>query len=61
MIEYKVSSACNLGNCVAVGMAPDGRIALADTKTGQAPLLFTESEWVAFCDGVRRGEFDSIR
>lgn len=58
MTEYRVSSFCNLGNCVAVGRAPDGLIAMSDTKTDQAPLLFTEAEWAAFCAGVRRGEFD---
>lgn len=60
MIEYRVSSFCNLGNCVAVGLAPDGRVAVADTKTDQDPLLFTTDEWTAFCDGVRRGEFEDL-
>lgn len=60
MIEYRVSSFCNLGNCVAVGMAPDGRVAVADTKTEQAPLLFSGPEWAAFCDGVRLGDFDHL-
>ncbi|MDN5915498.1 MAG: DUF397 domain-containing protein [Pseudonocardia sp.] len=60
MIDYRVSSYCHLGNCVAVGAAPGGGIAIADTKTDQAPLVFTGTEWAAFCEGVRRGEFDDL-
>ncbi|MET0187956.1 MAG: DUF397 domain-containing protein [Pseudonocardia sediminis] len=60
MIDYRVSSFCHLGNCVAVGATPDGAIAVADTKTDEAPLLFTREEWTAFCDGVRRGDFDDL-
>ena len=60
MIDYRVSSYCHLGNCVAVGVAPDGGIAVADTKTDQAPLVFTSAEWASFCDGIRRGDFDDV-
>lgn len=60
MIDYRGSSYCHLGNCVAVGATPEGGIAVADTKTDQPPLLFTRAEWAAFCDAVRRGEADDL-
>jgi hypothetical protein len=59
MIEYKVSSFCSLGNCVEVGLAPDGDIAVRDSKVpAVAPLRFTPEEWRDFVAGVRAGEFD---
>lgn len=59
MIDYKVSSFCSLGNCVEVGVAPDGAIAVRDSKAPEVgPLLFTPEEWRSFVAGVRNGEFD---
>ncbi len=59
MIEYRTSSSCTYGNCVAVGVGPDGRVAVRDTKDPGGPeLLFTPEEWAAFTAGVRNGEFD---
>ncbi|GAA4543552.1 DUF397 domain-containing protein [Pseudonocardia xishanensis] len=58
MIEYRVSSFCSAGNCVAVGRTAEG-YAVADTKDGSArPLEFTVDEWAAFVAGVKNGEFD---
>jgi hypothetical protein len=47
-------------NCVEIGFAADGRVALRDTEMdGHGPLLvFRADEWSAFLDGVRSGEFD---
>lgn len=49
-------------NCVEVGFADDGIIGVRDTKQqGRGPILeFFPSEWEAFVEGVRRGEFDAI-
>jgi hypothetical protein len=59
VIDYKVSSFCSLGNCVEVGVAPDGGIAVRDGKSPETlPLLFTTQEWRDFVAGVRAGEFD---
>jgi hypothetical protein len=34
-------------------------VAVRDTKDRAGPvLIFTNDEWSAFIDGVRRGEFD---
>ncbi len=49
------------GDCVEVAILPGGRIGVRDSKDAEGPVLrFTSSEWTAFIDGVRNGEFDSI-
>jgi hypothetical protein len=59
VIEYRVSSFCSAGNCVAVGRTPEGGFAVLDTKEpGQSALRFTAEEWAAFVAGVKNGEFD---
>jgi hypothetical protein len=49
-------------NCVEVGFAEDGSVAIRDTKQhGEGPILeFFPSEWEAFLGGIRRGEFDHL-
>lgn len=60
MIEYRTSSFCNFGGCVEVGLAPDGSVAVRDSKDPEraATLVFDRAEWTAFVRGVRAGEFD---
>jgi Domain of unknown function (DUF397) len=60
VIEFKVSSFCNFGDCVEVGAAPDGSVIVRDTKDGDrtTALEFTRDEWLAFVQGVKAGEFD---
>lgn len=62
MIEYRISSFCNLGNCVEVGQAPDGSVVVRDTKDAgrSQSLTFTRDEWLAFLAGARAGEFDPV-
>ncbi|WP_433304972.1 DUF397 domain-containing protein [Actinoplanes sp. CA-030573] len=48
------------GNCVEVATNLPGIVAVRDTKdqgTGPA-LIFTPTEWNAFVDGIKDGEFD---
>jgi Domain of unknown function (DUF397) len=47
-------------NCVEVGFAADGRVAVRDTEMdGHGPMLvFLPGEWEAFLGGVRHGEFE---
>lgn len=46
------------GNCVEVADLPDGSRAVRHSKDPTGPaLIFTPSEWVAFCAGVRNSEF----
>lgn len=44
--------------CVEVAELGDGAVALRDSRNPTRPdLRFTASEWAAFLDGVRHGEF----
>jgi hypothetical protein len=46
------------GGCVEVAELGDGAMALRDSKNPTGPdLRFTASEWRAFVEGVRDGEF----
>jgi hypothetical protein len=47
------------GDCVEVAFLDRGEVAVRDTKDGGAgPVLrFTRTEWAAFIDGARDGEF----
>jgi hypothetical protein len=62
MIEFRISSFCNWGNCVEVGVAPDGSVVVrASREADQATaLVFTGDEWTAFLKGVKAGEFDLL-
>lgn len=58
-IEWRISSWCAAGDCVAVGRLPTGHVLVTDTKDPEGPQLrFDASEWRAFVAGVRAGEFD---
>jgi hypothetical protein len=49
----------NGGECVEVADLPDGSRAVRDSKDRSGPVLhFTPSEWQAFVEGVKLGEFD---
>ncbi|GIE28994.1 hypothetical protein Ait01nite_020390 [Actinoplanes italicus] len=60
VVGVKSSRSAGDSNCVEVGTAADGTRILTDSKLGtNSPrLAFTPSEWVAFREGVRNGEFD---
>jgi hypothetical protein len=46
------------GNCVEVATTPT-EIGVRDSKDRSGPVLvFTRSEWRAFVEGVKSGEFD---
>ena len=55
----KAKASGNSGNCVEVLFTADG-VRVRDTKDGGLgrELGFTNPEWAAFVDGVRKGEFD---
>jgi hypothetical protein len=48
------------GSCVEVQKLTDGGCRVRDSKDkGEGPVLtFTRSEWEAFIDGAKKGEFD---
>jgi Domain of unknown function (DUF397) len=57
----KSSFSFSNSNCVEVAGLPVGVIGVRDSKDPQGPVLrFASSEWHAFLDGVRDGEFDSF-
>ncbi|MGN6793464.1 MAG: DUF397 domain-containing protein [Streptosporangiaceae bacterium] len=58
-IDWRISSRCAAGDCVAVGRLPSGHVLVKDTKDPDGPQLrFDAREWRAFVEGIRSGEFD---
>ena len=59
-IRWRRSSFCITGDCVEV-MAGEDLVRVRDSKDAwSAVLTFTASEWGAFVQGVRNGEFDVV-
>jgi hypothetical protein len=58
-IWCKAAASSNEGQCVEVKMTDDA-VLVRDTKDeGQGPIhTYTYAEWIAFLDGVSKGEFD---
>ena len=55
--KWVKSTRCSAATCVEVAKVGDEYL-VRDSKQPQvAPLSFTESEWVAFVEGVAAGEF----
>ncbi len=57
---WRKSSASDAGNpnCVEVAFAEEG-VLVRHSRNPNGPVLsFTQSEWVAFLLGARKGEFD---
>jgi Domain of unknown function (DUF397) len=59
-IEFKTSSFCSGGECVEVGMLPQGGVAMRDTKDRTRHLEFSSEEWAAFVAEVKNGSFDGL-
>jgi Domain of unknown function (DUF397) len=59
-LNWRVALACNGGACIQV--APYGnQIVIGDSKNPAGPgLTYSRSEWLAFVDGARRGDFDIL-
>lgn len=58
---FKKSSASQGGtqDCVEVARTADGGRAVRDSKRPEAVQFYTSTEWTAFLDGVKAGEFDN--
>lgn len=60
-LTWRKASASSANGCVEVAPLPDGGIAVRDSKDRSGPVLsFTRPEWVAFLDGLGKGEFDHL-
>lgn len=58
-LVWRRSHACTSGTCVEVARVAGGGYLLRDAKNPDAiPLAFTEDEWAAFAEGVKRGDFE---
>ncbi len=59
-LGWRKATSSGAGGCVVI--APyEGGVAVSDSKSPDAAvLLYTEVEWDAFLDAVRRGEFDDV-
>jgi hypothetical protein len=56
----KSSRSGGQGNCVEVAGMPVA-VGVRDSKDPSGPVLvFARSEWKAFVDGVKSGDFDAI-
>jgi Domain of unknown function (DUF397) len=56
----KANSSTANGQCVEIASAA-GNIAIRDSKDPDGPILvYTTSEFRAFLDGARNGEFDTL-
>lgn len=57
---WRKATACGAGTCVEVARTAAG-IAIRDSKVADGPVLhYTPTEWDAFLDGVKKGEFDDL-
>lgn len=57
---HKSSLSADTGNCVEVAHLPDGTTAIRDSKAPDGPILtFNATEWRAFVEGAKTGEFDT--
>lgn len=60
LVWRKAQLSTNNGACVEVASAV-GKIALRDSKDPSGPILvYTPTEWDAFLDGAKKGEFDDL-
>lgn len=60
-LSWRKASASGAQGCVEVAPLPEGGVAVRDSKDARSPVLsFTRPEWVAFLDGMSKGEFDHL-
>jgi hypothetical protein len=58
LIWQKAQSSTNNGQCVEIASVV-GKVAIRDSKDPEGPMLvYTPTEFNAFLEGVRNGEFD---
>ncbi|MCA2214536.1 DUF397 domain-containing protein [Jidongwangia harbinensis] len=55
--KWTRSSRCSGGNCVEVAKVSGGYLVRDSKRPDMSPLSFTDSEWIAFVQGVKQDEF----
>ncbi len=59
-LSWRKSTRSGDGNCVQVAVV-DGIVLMRNSRNPDGELLaYTPSEWHAFLDGAKRGEFDDL-
>lgn len=59
-LSWRVARKCNSGDCVRVAAQGD-EIVIGSSKHLDGPVIsYTRSEWAAFVEGVREGDFDDL-
>ncbi|MFE0520848.1 DUF397 domain-containing protein [Streptomyces sp. NPDC058954] len=49
------------GNCVEMAALPGGAVAMRNSRDPRGPaLIYTRAEIMAFLEGARNGEFDTL-
>ena len=57
-IVWRKSAASTSGDCVEVGISGDSVLVRHSAEPDGPELSFSRSQWLAFLEGVRRGNFD---
>ena len=58
-LAWRKSSFSGADNCVEYAQVNDTTVAIRDSKNlDKAPLIYTNKEWAAFVESVKKGEFD---
>jgi hypothetical protein len=58
-LSWRTARSCNGGSCITV--AVDGNsVFIGDTKSPGTVLIYSQSEWLAFAEGIRLGDFDNL-
>jgi hypothetical protein len=59
-LSWRVARRCNGGNCVRIASTGE-MIVIGDSKNPDGPVLaYSRSEFKAFAEGIRQGEFDDL-
>ncbi len=57
----KSKRSVNNGACIELAPAPNGDIAIRNSRDPYGPVLvYNQTEWHAFLEGVRDGEFNDL-
>ena len=59
-LNWQVARECNGGSCIQVATHGE-QIVIGDSKNPEGPILtYSRTEWDAFSNGIRQGDFDGL-